>query len=138
VTSESKWYAALFVVVMWTAISVVAWPGIALQLRLRAAAGVAEGEVVNVDTRNHNRATYRYTVADLGYANSEVASHRHVGDKVRVYYSPQEPSASMLLDPKASIRSDLFGLFILYAFVATSALVMAARSSRGRAKGESS
>jgi hypothetical protein len=54
---------------MWTAVSVVAWPGLALHLRLRAEAGVADGEVVAVDPGDHNRATYDVPVAGQKFSN---------------------------------------------------------------------
>jgi len=133
-TTEAKWFAALFIGVMWTAVSVVAWPRLALHLRLRASGEVTEGEVVTVDARDHNRATYRYTVGSNVYANSEVASHRRVGAKVRVFYCADDPSVSMLREPSASLIPDVLGLVILYALIAVAAIFMASRSRRGAPK----
>jgi hypothetical protein len=56
-----------------------------------------------------------------------------VGEKVRVYYSPEDPSVSMLRNPSSSLGSDVSGLVILYSLIALGAFVMAARSGRGTA-----
>jgi hypothetical protein len=133
-TTESKVWVAVSVVIMWTAVSAVAWPGLARQLRLRDRAAVGVGEVVKIDPGDHNRATYRYTVGDRVFEGSEVASHRRRGDKVRVYYDPGEPSVAMLIDPRTSLTSDIVGLLMLYAFFAVAAVSFGRRASANRAR----
>jgi Protein of unknown function (DUF3592) len=132
-TSQARGGVALVIVVMWTAVSVVAWPRLGTRYRLRGRAAVTQGEVIRVDPEDHNRATYRYTVSSKVFESSEIASHRRRGDSVRVYFDPAEPNVAMLSEPGEGLRSDVAGLIVLYVFFAVAALWVGARASASRA-----
>lgn len=130
--TESKVGVAIFIAVMWTAVSVVAWPSLATRFRLRGRMAVTQGQVMRVDAGDHNRATYQYTVASTVFENSEIASHRKAGDRVRVYFDPGQPQVAMLSEPGEGLWSDVRGLIVLYVFFAAAALWLGAYADRNR------
>jgi hypothetical protein len=104
--------------VFWTAILVVAGPRLSRLWRLSRSAQATQGIVTSVDRLDHNRATYRYSVAGRTYTNSEVGSARSSGDVVTVYYLPNDPSVAALAVPHAAFHEGLVGTVILCALVA--------------------
>ena len=127
-TREGKAWVTVGVLGMWTAISCVVGPQLVTRYRLRGRTSVTEGLVISVDAREHNRATYRYQVAGNALENSEIMSHRRVGDLVRVYYDPSNPKVAMLVEPGEGLGSDLLGLGFLYVFFAAGAIWIGARA----------
>src|SRR5512143_2835578 len=98
-TATAKWFTVLFIGVMWSAVSFVAWPALLREQRLRRTAAITQGEIINYEPLNHGRVTYRYTVEGHVYTGFALASQHLVGIPVRVYYSPSDPSISMLTKP---------------------------------------
>lgn len=67
--------------------------------RLAQTSAVAEAGVIRTEPHNHCAAYYEFEVAGRRYQGSGPQCSARVGDKLRVYYLPEEPTFSTLKKP---------------------------------------
>jgi hypothetical protein len=112
------WLVLGLIASTWLVILVVLYPRLAFTRALAQSSEVTSGVIVAINRSDHNRAHYRYGVAGNDHEGSEVGRSCCVGRSVNVYYSPTDPSKSMLREPKRAYRDDRAGLIEMCAFIA--------------------
>jgi hypothetical protein len=118
------------VVGMWIVVSATMWPSIAAMRRIENAAALTQGVVVKFEPSDHQRATFRYTVDGKEYEGSELGCTATVGQRVRVYYLPEDPAVSSLSSQRGAFRRNVLGIIVVYAFFLAGGIIMYLRASR--------
>jgi len=116
--SGRVWIVTGCVTVMWAAILNRTLPLYRDFRKISQAAGTTVGVVVAVDLSNHHTARYEYEANGVQYHVSEIASHDHLGDRVRVYYALSDPRLATTREPKAAARDAIMGTLWLLGFCA--------------------
>jgi hypothetical protein len=80
------------------------------------------GVVTGLQPRNHDRIEYMFVVSGAEYRGHGTGAHiTRIGDKVTVYYLPDNPSNNLALDPQqaagGAIGALAFSLFLSGAFM---------------------
>jgi hypothetical protein len=88
--------------------------------RLSGYDNVAEGRVTAKEPGNHQLVRYSYQAGQRAYSGSGNAGgvnppfdRLNIGDRVTVFYNPQDPSESFLGDPKEHVSSLKAGVIFL-------------------------
>ncbi|HEY0319835.1 MAG TPA: DUF3592 domain-containing protein [Pyrinomonadaceae bacterium] len=76
----------------------------------------AEGVIYELDFKNHNAVLYNYKVGENTYSGGGFAGNikadigsLHTGQKVTIFYDPDNPEVSCLGDPDGKFSSSLSG-----------------------------
>lgn len=94
-------FLAIAVILLSTLIFVLDQGSVMVLLHLRSES--TTGNVVTIDGTKHGLTTIRYRVRGIGYERTFGAFGCSVGDKVSVFYSPNDPMRAITEDPSTGL-----------------------------------
>ncbi len=103
---------------VYVALTALLGPPLWREWELSRASMRVSGTVLTVDPGDHLRTTIRYEVNGKDYTGSTWGGGLAPGDRVDVYYLPEDPSVSIDRMPSTAFTRDLFGAVVLCLSVA--------------------